>query len=208
MSCGHSTYGNGSLSVSFLSPGAVCLCSRPLGFLLCSGSQSCPGQQHTRSVWVSGLLLLPGLETRLLAPGPVASGTLHPIDCGGGAGVSTGVLRCWPLDCTQLGYGHPEHVCACECVCACASIFGFGSWLLGFGQMRVKKEVGWPMTPVNSDPAEKCGTHDAMFFQFQDHIRVCGKCPVPCRFHDVGCPEMVSPGPPGSPCLLHRVPPS
>ncbi|XP_037347886.1 TNF receptor-associated factor 2 [Talpa occidentalis] len=27
--------------------------------------------------------------------------------------------------------------------------------------------------------------------QFQDHVRTCGKCPVPCRFHAVGCPEMV-----------------
>ncbi|KAM7093072.1 TNF receptor-associated factor 2 isoform 4-T4 [Molossus nigricans] len=28
-------------------------------------------------------------------------------------------------------------------------------------------------------------------YEFQDHIRMCGKFPVPCRFHDVGCPEMV-----------------
>nr|XP_025720648.1 TNF receptor-associated factor 2 isoform X3 [Callorhinus ursinus] len=26
---------------------------------------------------------------------------------------------------------------------------------------------------------------------FQDHVRACGKCRVPCRFHVVGCPEMV-----------------
>lgn len=30
--------------------------------------------------------------------------------------------------------------------------------------------------------------------QFQDHVRTCGRCRVPCRFHAVGCPETVSPG--------------
>nr|XP_054365485.1 TNF receptor-associated factor 2 isoform X2 [Mirounga angustirostris] len=28
-------------------------------------------------------------------------------------------------------------------------------------------------------------------YEFQDHVRACGKCRVPCRFHVVGCPEMV-----------------
>ncbi|XP_045429851.1 TNF receptor-associated factor 2 isoform X2 [Pipistrellus kuhlii] len=30
--------------------------------------------------------------------------------------------------------------------------------------------------------------------KFQDHLRMCGKCPAPCRFHDVGCLEMVESG--------------
>ncbi|XP_031306820.1 TNF receptor-associated factor 2 isoform X2 [Camelus dromedarius] len=28
-------------------------------------------------------------------------------------------------------------------------------------------------------------------YEFQDHVRTCGKCRVPCRFHAIGCPEMV-----------------
>ncbi|XP_014385158.1 PREDICTED: TNF receptor-associated factor 2 [Myotis brandtii] len=38
--------------------------------------------------------------------------------------------------------------------------------------------------------------------KFQGHLRTCGKCPLPCRFHDVGCPEMVS-RPPGRRHLPH-----
>nr|XP_040142614.1 TNF receptor-associated factor 2 isoform X9 [Ictidomys tridecemlineatus] len=28
-------------------------------------------------------------------------------------------------------------------------------------------------------------------YEFHDHVRTCGKCRVPCRFHSVGCPEMM-----------------
>ncbi|KAK1333930.1 hypothetical protein QTO34_004928 [Cnephaeus nilssonii] len=41
---------------------------------------------------------------------------------------------------------------------------------------------------------------------FQDHLRTCGKCPVPCRFHDVGCPEMVSQALLESPFPTHGAP--
>ncbi|XP_077904907.1 TNF receptor-associated factor 2 isoform X3 [Ictidomys tridecemlineatus] len=35
---------------------------------------------------------------------------------------------------------------------------------------------------------EPCGHAD---LEFHDHVRTCGKCRVPCRFHSVGCPEMM-----------------
>ncbi|KAM5299086.1 TNF receptor-associated factor 2 isoform 2-T2 [Ctenodactylus gundi] len=38
---------------------------------------------------------------------------------------------------------------------------------------------------------EGCGKKKISREKFQDHIRMCSKCRVPCRFHAVGCPEMV-----------------
>ncbi|KAM7093070.1 TNF receptor-associated factor 2 isoform 2-T2 [Molossus nigricans] len=45
-----------------------------------------------------------------------------------------------------------------------------------------------PKFPLTCD---SCGKKKIPRETFQDHIRMCGKFPVPCRFHDVGCPEMV-----------------
>ncbi|XP_061055569.1 TNF receptor-associated factor 2 isoform X1 [Eubalaena glacialis] len=38
---------------------------------------------------------------------------------------------------------------------------------------------------------EGCGKKKITREKFQDHVRTCGRCRVPCRFHAVGCPEMV-----------------
>ncbi|XP_036117402.1 TNF receptor-associated factor 2 isoform X6 [Molossus molossus] len=45
-----------------------------------------------------------------------------------------------------------------------------------------------PKFPLTCD---SCGKKKIPRETFQDHIRMCGKFPVPCRFRDVGCPEMV-----------------
>nr|XP_036863499.1 TNF receptor-associated factor 2 isoform X6 [Manis javanica] len=36
-----------------------------------------------------------------------------------------------------------------------------------------------------------CGKKKISREKFQDHVRTCGKCRAPCRFHAVGCPELV-----------------
>ncbi|XP_069097528.1 TNF receptor-associated factor 2 isoform X3 [Pleurodeles waltl] len=38
---------------------------------------------------------------------------------------------------------------------------------------------------------EGCGRKKIPREKFQDHVKSCGKCKVPCRFHVVGCTEMV-----------------
>ncbi|XP_069465869.1 TNF receptor-associated factor 2 isoform X4 [Ambystoma mexicanum] len=38
---------------------------------------------------------------------------------------------------------------------------------------------------------EGCGRKKIPREKFQDHVKACGKCKVPCRFHVVGCAEMV-----------------
>uniref|UniRef100_A0A452VEV3 TNF receptor-associated factor n=1 Tax=Ursus maritimus TaxID=29073 RepID=A0A452VEV3_URSMA len=45
-----------------------------------------------------------------------------------------------------------------------------------------------PKFPLTCDG---CGKKKISREKFQDHVRACGKCRVPCRFHIVGCPEMV-----------------
>ncbi|XP_038404642.1 TNF receptor-associated factor 2 isoform X3 [Canis lupus baileyi] len=45
-----------------------------------------------------------------------------------------------------------------------------------------------PKFPLTCDG---CGKKKISREKFQDHVRACGKCRVPCRFHVVGCPEMV-----------------
>ncbi|XP_053329525.1 TNF receptor-associated factor 2 [Spea bombifrons] len=43
----------------------------------------------------------------------------------------------------------------------------------------------FPMT------CEGCGKKKIPREKFQDHVRSCGRCKVPCRYHVVGCTEMV-----------------
>ncbi|XP_006062581.1 TNF receptor-associated factor 2 [Bubalus kerabau] len=45
-----------------------------------------------------------------------------------------------------------------------------------------------PKFPLTCDG---CGKKKIAREKFQDHVRACGRCRVPCRFHAVGCPEMV-----------------
>ncbi|XP_054440748.1 TNF receptor-associated factor 2 [Pteronotus mesoamericanus] len=45
-----------------------------------------------------------------------------------------------------------------------------------------------PKLPLACDG---CGKKRIPREKFQDHVKTCGKCLVPCRFHDVGCPAMV-----------------
>uniref|UniRef100_A0A8C6E590 TNF receptor-associated factor n=1 Tax=Moschus moschiferus TaxID=68415 RepID=A0A8C6E590_MOSMO len=45
-----------------------------------------------------------------------------------------------------------------------------------------------PKFPLTCDG---CGKKKIAREKFQDHVRACGRCRVPCRFHTVGCPEMV-----------------
>ncbi|XP_070312242.1 TNF receptor-associated factor 2 isoform X3 [Odocoileus virginianus] len=44
-----------------------------------------------------------------------------------------------------------------------------------------------PKFPLTCDG---CGKKKIAREKFQDHVRTCGRCRVPCRFHAVGCPEM------------------
>lgn len=70
-----------------------------------------------------------------------------------------------------------------------------------WADMKAHDEV-CPKFPLTCDG---CGKKKIPREKFQDHVRTCGKCQVPCRFHDVGCPDMVSAicrghlGPPGGP---------
>ncbi|XP_023422159.1 TNF receptor-associated factor 2 isoform X3 [Cavia porcellus] len=45
-----------------------------------------------------------------------------------------------------------------------------------------------PKFPLTCDG---CGKKKVPREKFQDHVRTCGKYRVPCRFHAVGCPELV-----------------
>ncbi|XP_029423599.1 TNF receptor-associated factor 2 isoform X3 [Nannospalax galili] len=45
-----------------------------------------------------------------------------------------------------------------------------------------------PKFPLTCDG---CGKKKISREKFQDHVKTCGKCRVPCRFHAIGCPEMV-----------------
>uniref|UniRef100_A0ABI8AGQ2 TNF receptor-associated factor n=1 Tax=Felis catus TaxID=9685 RepID=A0ABI8AGQ2_FELCA len=45
-----------------------------------------------------------------------------------------------------------------------------------------------PKFPLTCDG---CGKKKISREKFQDHVRACGRCRVPCRFRAVGCPEMV-----------------
>lgn len=158
-------------SVSVLPESRCCVCAAAsLGSLFRSvGLDVVLRQHHTKSVWVSGPWSggpphsQPGGNQ---ASGSRAWGLRHRVpQTGGGDGVSAGVLKCWPPDCTHLGYGHCEHVCTCRCKCVCeythvgvsacvpvwvcarVCTFGFGSGLLGFGRMRVKRQVARASDP-------------------------------------------------------------
>ncbi|XP_040081548.1 TNF receptor-associated factor 2 isoform X1 [Oryx dammah] len=50
-----------------------------------------------------------------------------------------------------------------------------------------------PKFPLTCDG---CGKKKIAREKFQDHVRACGRCRAPCRFHAVGCPEMAAPSPP------------
>ncbi|XP_074187503.1 TNF receptor-associated factor 2 isoform X2 [Rhinolophus sinicus] len=56
-----------------------------------------------------------------------------------------------------------------------------------WADMKAHDEV-CPKFPLTCDG---CGKKKIPREKFQDHVRTCGKCQVPCRFHDVGCPDMV-----------------
>lgn len=56
-----------------------------------------------------------------------------------------------------------------------------------WADMKAHHEV-CPKFPMTCDG---CGKKKISREKFQDHVRMCSKCQVPCRFHDVGCPDMV-----------------
>nr|XP_042131078.1 TNF receptor-associated factor 2 isoform X2 [Peromyscus maniculatus bairdii] len=52
-------------------------------------------------------------------------------------------------------------------------------------------EVHYEVCPKFPLTCEGCGKKKISREKFQDHVRSCTKCRVPCRFHTIGCPEMV-----------------
>ncbi|XP_063289059.1 TNF receptor-associated factor 2 [Pelobates fuscus] len=56
-----------------------------------------------------------------------------------------------------------------------------------FPEIKAHDEIcpKFPMT------CEGCGKKKIPREKFQDHVKSCGKCRVPCRYHVVGCAEMV-----------------
>ncbi|XP_015361213.1 TNF receptor-associated factor 2 isoform X7 [Marmota monax] len=57
----------------------------------------------------------------------------------------------------------------------------------GHADLEAHHEV-CPKFPLT---CEGCGKKKIPREKFHDHVRTCGKCQVPCRFHSVGCPEMM-----------------
>ncbi|XP_069915497.1 TNF receptor-associated factor 2 isoform X1 [Oryctolagus cuniculus] len=57
----------------------------------------------------------------------------------------------------------------------------------GRADMEAHHEV-CPKFPLTCDG---CGRKKIAREKFQDHVRTCGRCRVPCRFHAVGCSEVV-----------------
>ncbi|XP_058441880.1 TNF receptor-associated factor 2 isoform X4 [Marmota monax] len=61
--------------------------------------------------------------------------------------------------------------------------------LVRLGEKERHAEQECPERNLNCQHCqEPCGHAD---LEFHDHVRTCGKCQVPCRFHSVGCPEMM-----------------
>ncbi|XP_033615014.1 TNF receptor-associated factor 2 isoform X2 [Fukomys damarensis] len=56
---------------------------------------------------------------------------------------------------------------------------------------RADLEAHHEVCPKFPLTCEGCGKKKIPREKFQDHVRTCGKCRVPCRFHAVGCPELV-----------------
>ncbi|XP_035293559.1 TNF receptor-associated factor 2 isoform X2 [Cricetulus griseus] len=52
-------------------------------------------------------------------------------------------------------------------------------------------EVHYEVCPKFPLTCDGCGKKKISREKFQDHVRSCNKCRVPCRFHTVGCSEMV-----------------
>ncbi|XP_029775831.1 TNF receptor-associated factor 2 isoform X3 [Suricata suricatta] len=52
-------------------------------------------------------------------------------------------------------------------------------------------EAHYEVCPKFPLTCEGCGKKKISREKFQDHVQACGKCRVPCRFHAVGCSEMV-----------------
>ncbi|XP_035579578.1 TNF receptor-associated factor 2 isoform X3 [Zalophus californianus] len=77
---------------------------------------------------------------------------------------------------------HSEHECP-ERSLSCRHCRAPCCW----ADMKAHHEV-CPKFPLTCDG---CGKKKISREKFQDHVRACGKCRVPCRFHVVGCPEMV-----------------
>ncbi|CAM4567346.1 TNF receptor-associated factor 2 isoform X1 [Lepidochelys kempii] len=59
--------------------------------------------------------------------------------------------------------------------------------LFYFPDIKAHDEI-CPKFPLS---CEGCGKKKIPREKFQDHVKTCGKCKVPCRFHVVGCTEMV-----------------
>ncbi|XP_077005108.1 TNF receptor-associated factor 2 isoform X2 [Tamandua tetradactyla] len=57
----------------------------------------------------------------------------------------------------------------------------------GWADIQAHCEV-CPKAPLT---CEGCGKKKIPREKFQDHVKTCGKCRVPCKFHVIGCAEMV-----------------
>ncbi|XP_022357195.1 TNF receptor-associated factor 2 isoform X3 [Enhydra lutris kenyoni] len=77
---------------------------------------------------------------------------------------------------------HSEHECP-ERSLSCRHCRAPCCW----ADMKAHHEV-CPKFPLTCDG---CGKKKISREKFQDHVRACGKCRTPCRFHVVGCPELV-----------------
>ncbi|GAB1286075.1 TNF receptor-associated factor 2 [Apodemus speciosus] len=54
-------------------------------------------------------------------------------------------------------------------------------------------EVHYEVCPKFPLTCDGCGKKKISREKFQDHVKACNKCRVPCRFHSIGCSEMVEP---------------
>ncbi|XP_029775832.1 TNF receptor-associated factor 2 isoform X4 [Suricata suricatta] len=69
--------------------------------------------------------------------------------------------------------------------CVNEGIYEEGVSILESGSAHYEVCPKFPLT------CEGCGKKKISREKFQDHVQACGKCRVPCRFHAVGCSEMV-----------------
>lgn len=77
---------------------------------------------------------------------------------------------------------HVEHECP-ERSLSCQHCQAPCCW----ADMKAHHDV-CPKFPLTCDG---CGKKKIPREKFQDHVKTCGKCRLPCRFHTVGCSEMV-----------------
>ncbi|XP_016042932.1 TNF receptor-associated factor 2 isoform X1 [Erinaceus europaeus] len=77
---------------------------------------------------------------------------------------------------------HVEHECP-ERSLSCRHCQAPCCW----ADMKAHHDV-CPKFPLTCDG---CGKKKIPREKFQDHVRTCGKCQLPCRFHTVGCLEML-----------------